>query len=1065
MAGGAPNLDKFELYFRTADLDQDGRISGAEAVTFFKASGLPMPVLAQIWAHAEQKGTGYLGRAEFNNYLKLVTVAQSKRELTPAIVKAALNGPNSAQIPAPQINLGALAVPQSNLNAGPPALQMRGSAPVASHSISMRAPQGYSSQQTQGFRPHVPPLPNSTIQPQHGVTPGPPGGDRVADPRPSTSSIFNDWLSETTGRPTPNVSSQVPSSGLSSRPNGHTFAASGTGAKDSSTPVSGMPNLQAPMSSAPGLNVLSSNGPVPARTQFLVTPSQSSQINVAQQPTAGQSQQMQSTLIYNQQIPVQNSSTTSARAENVHFTQSIESWPKLTQSNVQNYTKVFVEVDKDKDGKITGEEASTLFLSWKLPRDIIKQVWDLSDQDKDNMLSLKEFCIAIYLMERYREGRPLPRVLPAGLIFEGTLLPPSGQLPAAYGAPGWRSDPGFQQGHRMTAQGQVSHAAARPPRPVPVPIDEGVQPKRQKPSVPVLEKHLVDQLSTEEQNSLNSKFQEATEADKKVSELEKDILEAKQKIEFYRSKMQEIVLYKSRCDSRLNEITERVSADKREVESLSKKYEDKYKQAGDVASKLSLEEATFRDIQEKKMELYRAIVKLDQDGKPDDMQARADRIQADLEDQIKALNERSKMYGLRGKPTLLVELPFGWQVGIQEGAADWDENWDKFEDEGFTYVKELTLDVQNIIAPPKQKSLPVQNKSALEDEHSATASSSSHTTNKSEMYPAADKSVEPHKDNSIKTPPDSMKSAESPSKIFQDSSPDAIKAKRYGSFCTDQFVSSFESVFSDEKTSDEPANATFDEPDNATFDNHWDFNAANHLDVDQESSHGNVLFDSSDSWGLNPIRTNKSTIKFDSVPSTIKFDSVPSTPAYSYAGSPPGNNLFYNQGPFASSFVDSVPSTPAYSDTQRPFTSVFADSVPSTPMFDGPEDRSFNNLSRFDSFTSDTPRDSFSRFDSFSSTAQDLGSESSQGFFPSQNFTRYDSMNSTAESDFGHSFFQPRESFSRFDSMQSTNDSSDFNRGFPSFDDADHFGSHGPFKTSFDSETPRKDSVDGWKAF
>jgi hypothetical protein len=24
----------------------------------------------------------------------------------------------------------------------------------------------------------------------------------------------------------------------------------------------------------------------------------------------------------------------------------------------------------------------------------------------------------------------------------------------------------------------------------------------------------------------------------------------------------------------------------------------------------------------------------------------------------------------------------GWQPGIQEGAATWDEDWDKFEDEG-----------------------------------------------------------------------------------------------------------------------------------------------------------------------------------------------------------------------------------------------------------------------------------------------------------------------------------------------------------------------------------------------
>lgn len=34
-----------------------------------------------------------------------------------------------------------------------------------------------------------------------------------------------------------------------------------------------------------------------------------------------------------------------------------------------------------------------------------------------------------------------------------------------------------------------------------------------------------------------------------------------------------------------------------QVESLSRKYEEKYKQGGDVASKLTIEEATFRDIQ------------------------------------------------------------------------------------------------------------------------------------------------------------------------------------------------------------------------------------------------------------------------------------------------------------------------------------------------------------------------------------------------------------------------------------------------------------------------------------
>lgn len=42
------NMDQFEAYFRRADVDQDGRISGVEAVAFFQGSNLPKPVLAQV---------------------------------------------------------------------------------------------------------------------------------------------------------------------------------------------------------------------------------------------------------------------------------------------------------------------------------------------------------------------------------------------------------------------------------------------------------------------------------------------------------------------------------------------------------------------------------------------------------------------------------------------------------------------------------------------------------------------------------------------------------------------------------------------------------------------------------------------------------------------------------------------------------------------------------------------------------------------------------------------------------------------------------------------------------
>lgn len=41
-------MDQFDAYFRRADLDGDGRISGAEAVAFFQGSNLPQHVLAQV---------------------------------------------------------------------------------------------------------------------------------------------------------------------------------------------------------------------------------------------------------------------------------------------------------------------------------------------------------------------------------------------------------------------------------------------------------------------------------------------------------------------------------------------------------------------------------------------------------------------------------------------------------------------------------------------------------------------------------------------------------------------------------------------------------------------------------------------------------------------------------------------------------------------------------------------------------------------------------------------------------------------------------------------------------
>ncbi|KAL0313885.1 UNVERIFIED_CONTAM: hypothetical protein Sangu_2232900, partial [Sesamum angustifolium] len=147
------------------------------------------------------------------------------------------------------------------------------------------------------------------------------------------------------------------------------------------------------------------------------------------------------------------------------------------------------------------------------------------------------------------------------------------------------------------------------------------------------------------------------------------------------------------------------------AEILEKKYQEKYKQVAEIHSKLTIEEASFREIQERKMELHQAITKMEQGGSADGiLQVRADRIQSDLEELLKALTDRCKKHGVETKSAALIELPPGWHPGIPEVAAIWDEDWDKFEDEGFSFDVFIQMPIQHRFRrkiPPRHVAFPL----------------------------------------------------------------------------------------------------------------------------------------------------------------------------------------------------------------------------------------------------------------------------------------------------------------------------------------------------------------------
>lgn len=385
----------------------------------------------QIWMHSDRKNIGYLGRMEFYNALRLVTVAQSGRELTNEIVRAATEGPAAARIPPPQITM-ATSAPNPMFTPRPPVNNMITSSgqmttmPTNSaQNISMRTPNtqvlpnmGTSNQSfpplagqfvkppvhtsrtsssfpvqsmSQGFSGGTMggPLPNSsnanwfasgitqvsrdvnTSTAQHNFAPTLSGPTNLATQRPQTTPLQTTSMSLNTPMvPSQSVDKDVKSLTISgngllsgSAFEGDTFSVTQQKQDDSlfnisttilgpnkSNIVSAITGSQLPIKSAQAASSLSVSstmvgGNLPQKTQLPMKQ------NIVPIP-----------------VTTKHAASAGMGTWSSDFSHSQVSWPKMTQSNVQKYTKVFVEVDKDKDGKITGEEARNLFLSWRLPR-------------------------------------------------------------------------------------------------------------------------------------------------------------------------------------------------------------------------------------------------------------------------------------------------------------------------------------------------------------------------------------------------------------------------------------------------------------------------------------------------------------------------------------------------------------------------------------------------------------------------------------------------------------------------------------------------------------------------
>lgn len=92
-----------------------------------------------------------------------------------------------------------------------------------------------------------------------------------------------------------------------------------------------------------------------------------------------------------------------------------QEWAVPHQTKLK-YTQIFNTTDRTRTGFLTGVQARGIMVATQLPQNVLAQIWNLSDMDKDGQLCCDEFVLAMYLCDLAKSGEKIRIPLPPELI-------------------------------------------------------------------------------------------------------------------------------------------------------------------------------------------------------------------------------------------------------------------------------------------------------------------------------------------------------------------------------------------------------------------------------------------------------------------------------------------------------------------------------------------------------------------------------------------------------------------------------------------------------------------------
>lgn len=88
----------------------------------------------------------------------------------------------------------------------------------------------------------------------------------------------------------------------------------------------------------------------------------------------------------------------------------------VTESEFRMYSELFRKADKDCDNMVNGKDVMKIFMSSKLPVEVLGQIWTLIDVLETGSINVEQFSLAMHLITKVVKGDEVPTALSPAMV-------------------------------------------------------------------------------------------------------------------------------------------------------------------------------------------------------------------------------------------------------------------------------------------------------------------------------------------------------------------------------------------------------------------------------------------------------------------------------------------------------------------------------------------------------------------------------------------------------------------------------------------------------------------------